>query len=66
MDICAPGFRGDRLDAMDARLPADAEMMEREAEKDARRKIQFSVPSSVPVQLDPRQVEMVSARESDA
>ncbi len=44
---------------MDPLLPADAEVMEREADKDARRKIQFSVPSSVPTQLDPRQVEMV-------
>lgn len=35
-------------------------MMEREADKEARRKIQFSVPSSVPTQLDPKQVEMVS------
>lgn len=65
MDSCALGCGSDRLDAMDPRLPADTEMMEREAEKDARRKIQFSVPSSVPVQLDPRQVEMVSARECD-
>ncbi|KAM6897129.1 protein phosphatase 1 regulatory subunit 1B-like isoform 2-T2 [Xenentodon cancila] len=47
---------------MDPRLPSDAEMMEREADKDARRKIQFSVPSSVPVQLDPRQVEMIRRR----
>ena len=44
---------------MDPLLPADTELMEREADKDARRKIQFSVPSSVPTQLDPRQVEMV-------
>uniref|UniRef100_A0A3Q2WXB4 Protein phosphatase 1 regulatory subunit 1B n=1 Tax=Haplochromis burtoni TaxID=8153 RepID=A0A3Q2WXB4_HAPBU len=34
-------------------IPADA---------DARRKIQFSVPSSVPTQLDPRQVEMIRRR----
>ena len=33
-----------------------------EAEKEARRKIQFSVPSPVPTQLDPRQVEMVRER----
>uniref|UniRef100_A0A3P8TCA0 Protein phosphatase 1 regulatory subunit 1B n=1 Tax=Amphiprion percula TaxID=161767 RepID=A0A3P8TCA0_AMPPE len=44
---------------MDPLLPADTDTMEREADKDARRKIQFSVPSSVPTQLDPRQVEMV-------
>ncbi|KAG8008672.1 hypothetical protein GBF38_010254 [Nibea albiflora] len=42
--------------------PAETEMMEREADKDARRKIQFSVPSSVPTQLDPRQVEMRMAQ----
>ncbi|XP_042364457.1 protein phosphatase 1 regulatory subunit 1B-like [Plectropomus leopardus] len=47
---------------MDPLLPADAEVMEREADKDARRKIQFSVPSSVPTQLDPRQVEMIRRR----
>nr|XP_033466952.1 protein phosphatase 1 regulatory subunit 1B-like isoform X1 [Epinephelus lanceolatus] len=47
---------------MDPLLPVDTEVMERDADKDARRKIQFSVPSSVPTQLDPRQVEMVSAR----
>ncbi|KAM8730354.1 protein phosphatase 1 regulatory subunit 1B-like [Acanthopagrus schlegelii] len=33
-----------------------------EAEKEARRKIQFSVPSPVPTQLDPRQVEMIRRR----
>ncbi|XP_012737795.2 protein phosphatase 1 regulatory subunit 1B isoform X1 [Fundulus heteroclitus] len=47
---------------MDPLLTADPEMMEREADKDARRKIQFSVPSSVPLQLDPRQVEMIRRR----
>ncbi|XP_008294654.1 protein phosphatase 1 regulatory subunit 1B-like [Stegastes partitus] len=47
---------------MDPLLPADADAMEREADKDARRKIQFSVPSSVPTQLDPRQVEMIRRR----
>ncbi|KAM4715535.1 protein phosphatase 1 regulatory subunit 1B-like [Anableps anableps] len=47
---------------MDPLLPTDPEMMEREADKDARRKIQFSVPSSVPLQLDPRQVEMIRRR----
>lgn len=50
---------GDRLDAMDPPPPADTETTERDADKDAKRKIQFSVPSSVPIQLDPRQVEMV-------
>uniref|UniRef100_A0A3P8T901 Protein phosphatase 1 regulatory subunit 1B n=1 Tax=Amphiprion percula TaxID=161767 RepID=A0A3P8T901_AMPPE len=47
---------------MDPLLPADTDTMEREADKDARRKIQFSVPSSVPTQLDPRQVEMIRRR----
>ncbi|XP_054898925.1 protein phosphatase 1 regulatory subunit 1B-like [Poeciliopsis prolifica] len=47
---------------MDPLLPSDPEMTEREADKDARRKIQFSVPSSVPLQLDPRQVEMIRRR----
>lgn len=61
VDICALGCGGARLDAMDPLLPADTEVMEREEDKDARRKIQFSVPSSVPTQLDPRQVEMVRA-----
>ncbi|XP_004080430.1 protein phosphatase 1 regulatory subunit 1B isoform X2 [Oryzias latipes] len=54
LDICARGCGG-------ARLPADAKMMEED--KDEKRKIQFSVPSSVPVQLDPRQVEMRSLGE---
>lgn len=45
---------------MDPLLPPEAELMEREADSDPRRKIQFSVPSPVPIQLDPRQVEMVS------
>lgn len=44
---------------MDPLLSADTDLMEREADTDARRKIQFSVPSPVPTQLDPRQVEMV-------
>ncbi|KAM3591335.1 uncharacterized protein V6R79_000379 [Siganus canaliculatus] len=48
---------GDRLVAMDPLLPAETE-----AEKEARRKIQFSVPSPVPTQLDPRQVEMIRRR----
>ncbi|XP_029954754.1 protein phosphatase 1 regulatory subunit 1B-like [Salarias fasciatus] len=47
---------------MDPLLPAETEMMEREEDKDARKKIQFSVPSSVPTQLDPRQVEMIRRR----
>ncbi|XP_067432593.1 protein phosphatase 1 regulatory subunit 1B-like isoform X2 [Thunnus thynnus] len=47
---------------MDPLLPAETEVMEREADKEARRKIQFSVPSSVPTQLDPRQVEMIRRR----
>ncbi|XP_074518618.1 protein phosphatase 1 regulatory subunit 1B-like [Halichoeres trimaculatus] len=47
---------------MDPLLPADAELMDREADKDARRKIQFSVPSAVATQLDPRQVEMIRRR----
>uniref|UniRef100_A0A3B3UKE0 Protein phosphatase 1 regulatory subunit 1B n=1 Tax=Poecilia latipinna TaxID=48699 RepID=A0A3B3UKE0_9TELE len=47
---------------MDPLLPTDPEMMEREADKDARRKIQFSVPSSISLQLDPRQVEMIRRR----
>ncbi|XP_068439478.1 protein phosphatase 1 regulatory subunit 1B-like [Clinocottus analis] len=47
---------------MDPLLPADTDVMEREADKDARRKIQFSVPSSVPTQLDPLQVEMIRRR----
>lgn len=54
LDICARGCGG-------GRLPADAGMMEED--KDEKRKIQFSVPSSVPVQLDPRQVEMVRKRD---
>ncbi|XP_041828920.1 protein phosphatase 1 regulatory subunit 1B-like isoform X2 [Melanotaenia boesemani] len=40
----------------------EPEVMDREADKDARRKIQFSVPSSIPLQLDPRQVEMIRRR----
>ncbi|XP_034067082.1 protein phosphatase 1 regulatory subunit 1B-like [Gymnodraco acuticeps] len=47
---------------MEPLLPADTDLMEPEADKDARRKIQFSVPSSVPTQLDPRQVEMIRRR----
>uniref|UniRef100_A0A1A8PD82 Protein phosphatase 1 regulatory subunit 1B n=1 Tax=Nothobranchius rachovii TaxID=451742 RepID=A0A1A8PD82_9TELE len=48
---------------MDPLLPTDPEVVEREEDKeDARRKIQFSVPSAVPLQLDPRQVEMIRRR----
>ncbi|XP_057681794.1 protein phosphatase 1 regulatory subunit 1B-like [Corythoichthys intestinalis] len=44
---------------MEPLLPA----VEREAEdNDAKRKIQFSVPSAVPIQLDPRQVELIRRR----
>ncbi|XP_077595858.1 protein phosphatase 1 regulatory subunit 1B-like isoform X1 [Stigmatopora nigra] len=44
---------------MEPFLPA----VEREAEdSDAKRKIQFSVPSVVPIQLDPRQVELIRRR----
>lgn len=39
--------------------------MDQEADADARRKIQFSVPSPLATQLDPRQVEMVSAEGSN-
>ncbi|KAK2820456.1 hypothetical protein Q5P01_023415 [Channa striata] len=42
--------------------PADTDVMEGDADKDAKRKIQFSVPSAVPIQLDPRQVEMIRRR----
>ncbi|XP_061666828.1 protein phosphatase 1 regulatory subunit 1B-like isoform X2 [Syngnathoides biaculeatus] len=31
-------------------------------DSDAKRKIQFSVPSAVPIQLDPRQVELIRRR----
>lgn len=66
LDIRAPGrlWRATGWAAMDPLPPAEAEVMEREADKEARRKIQFSVPSSVPTQLDPRQVEMVRAQGS--
>ncbi|XP_028989802.1 protein phosphatase 1 regulatory subunit 1B-like isoform X2 [Betta splendens] len=47
---------------MDPLLPGEADAMEAEEDKDAKRKIQFSVPSSVPLQLDPRQVEMIRRR----
>ncbi|XP_051926856.1 protein phosphatase 1 regulatory subunit 1B-like [Hippocampus zosterae] len=50
---------------MEPLLPAgiDTTRVEREPEdSDAKRKIQFSVPSAVPIQLDPRQVEMIRRR----
>uniref|UniRef100_A0AAQ4PJB5 Protein phosphatase 1 regulatory subunit 1B n=1 Tax=Gasterosteus aculeatus aculeatus TaxID=481459 RepID=A0AAQ4PJB5_GASAC len=53
---------GDRPDAMEPLLPADTDVMEPEADKDGRRKIQFSVPSCGPPQLDPLQVEMIRRR----
>uniref|UniRef100_A0A3Q4BGG2 Protein phosphatase 1 regulatory subunit 1B n=1 Tax=Mola mola TaxID=94237 RepID=A0A3Q4BGG2_MOLML len=40
----------------------DPELAEPETDGDARRKIQFSVASPVPTQLDPRQVEMIRRR----
>ncbi|XP_077407634.1 protein phosphatase 1 regulatory subunit 1B-like isoform X2 [Vanacampus margaritifer] len=45
-------------------LPAGIDTtVEREPEdSDAKRKIQFSVPSAVPIQLDPRQVELIRRR----
>ncbi|XP_061120324.1 protein phosphatase 1 regulatory subunit 1B-like [Syngnathus typhle] len=49
---------------MEPLLPARINMTaEREPEdSDAKRKIQFSVPSAVPLQLDPRQVELIRRR----
>ncbi|KAK2884715.1 protein phosphatase 1 regulatory subunit 1B-like [Channa argus] len=47
---------------MDPLLPSETDVMEGDADKDAKRKIQFSVPSAVPIQLDPRQVEMIRRR----
>ncbi|XP_037547007.1 protein phosphatase 1 regulatory subunit 1B [Nematolebias whitei] len=47
---------------MDPLLPPDPDMMAREADREERRKIQFSVPSPVPLQLDPRQVELIRRR----
>ncbi|XP_013863090.1 protein phosphatase 1 regulatory subunit 1B [Austrofundulus limnaeus] len=47
---------------MDPLLPADPDMMERESDQEARKKIQFSVPSPVALQLDPRQVELIRRR----
>ncbi|XP_049614880.1 protein phosphatase 1 regulatory subunit 1B isoform X1 [Syngnathus scovelli] len=49
---------------MEPLLPAGINMTaEREPEdSDAKRKIQFSVPSAVPLQLDPRQVELIRRR----
>uniref|UniRef100_UPI003AAB55AE protein phosphatase 1 regulatory subunit 1B-like n=1 Tax=Centroberyx gerrardi TaxID=166262 RepID=UPI003AAB55AE len=46
---------------MDPLLPAETDVVERETAQETRR-IQFSVPSSVPTQLDPRQVEMIRRR----
>lgn len=57
LDICEVG-----RDGMDPLLPPE---MDQEADADARRKIQFSVPSSLATQLDPRQVEMVSVEGSN-
>lgn len=48
---------------MDPLLPLNAELADSEEDKDdERKKIQFSVPSTVPPQLDPRQVEMIRRR----
>ncbi|KAJ0016059.1 hypothetical protein NQD34_014349 [Periophthalmus magnuspinnatus] len=49
---------------MDPLLPLNPELTDPEAdlEEDERKKIQFSVPSTVPPQLDPRQVEMIRRR----
>nr|XP_020460921.1 protein phosphatase 1 regulatory subunit 1B-like [Monopterus albus] len=47
---------------MDPLLPTKTEVMERETDQNSRRKIQFSVPSSVPTQLDPQQVDMIRRR----
>lgn len=53
-DICAAAVLTRWMDPLP---PAE---MDRESDGDARRKIQFSVPSPVATQLDPRQIEMVS------
>ncbi|XP_071384523.1 protein phosphatase 1 regulatory subunit 1B-like [Centroberyx affinis] len=47
---------------MDPLLPAETDVVERETAQETRRRIQFSVPSAVPTQLDPRQVEMIRRR----
>lgn len=47
---------------MDPLLPSNAELMDPDSDKDDKKKIQFSVPSAVPLQLDPRQVEMIRRR----
>ncbi|KAM4624567.1 protein phosphatase 1 regulatory subunit 1B-like [Polymixia lowei] len=47
---------------MDPLLPTETEVLERETAKERRRRIQFSVPSAIPTQLDPRQVEMIRRR----
>ncbi|XP_054625036.1 protein phosphatase 1 regulatory subunit 1B-like [Dunckerocampus dactyliophorus] len=49
---------------MEPVLPAVTDTVERDSDMndDAKRKIQFSVPSAVPTQLDPRQVELIRRR----
>uniref|UniRef100_A0A3Q2DVU4 Protein phosphatase 1 regulatory subunit 1B n=1 Tax=Cyprinodon variegatus TaxID=28743 RepID=A0A3Q2DVU4_CYPVA len=47
---------------MEPLLPTEPEMMERAQDRGARKKIHFSVPSSLPLQLDPLQVEMIRRR----
>ncbi|XP_072312288.1 protein phosphatase 1 regulatory subunit 1B-like [Eucyclogobius newberryi] len=48
---------------MDPLLPLNLELTDPEADQeDERKKIQFSVPSTVPPQLDSRQVEMIRRR----
>lgn len=48
---------------MDPLLPLNAALSDPDSDKDdERKKIQFSVPSTVPPQLDPRQVEMIRRR----
>ncbi|XP_061562594.1 protein phosphatase 1 regulatory subunit 1B-like isoform X3 [Phycodurus eques] len=45
---------------MEPLLPAGVDTAAEDS--DAKRKIQFSVPSAVPIQLDPRQVELIRRR----
>ncbi|XP_015238576.1 PREDICTED: protein phosphatase 1 regulatory subunit 1B-like [Cyprinodon variegatus] len=52
----------DSLKVMEPLLPTEPEMMERAQDRGARKKIHFSVPSSLPLQLDPLQVEMIRRR----
>lgn len=48
---------------MDPLLPLNAELSDSDSDNDdEKKKIQFSVPSTVPPQLDPRQVEMIRRR----